>query len=124
LESINIGTAGHFELADPSAEGGPQLEPLLTSSERAALMPAVRFQFLSDPGELLYDFMPTGERYALAARLSGPISTAFPDGPPSEESDSESDGGEDGAEAADAAGGDEATGSERDGDAEPKHLAS
>ena len=79
LETVNIGTAGRFTAA---GDGGAQLEPLVMSSERAALVPAVRFQFLSDPGELLNDFRPSGERYVLAARLSGPLESAFPDGPP------------------------------------------
>src|SRR5690606_5838016 len=76
------GTAGHFRKA---AEDGASLDPLVTSSERAALVPAVRFQFLSDPGELLNDFRPSGEQYVLAARLSGRLETAFPDGPPAED---------------------------------------
>src|SRR5690606_37778874 len=79
LEKIHIGTAGHFTTA---GDDGPQLEPLVTSSERATTVPAVRFQFLSDPGELLNDFRPSGERYVLAARLNGPLESAFPDGPP------------------------------------------
>ena len=91
LETINIGTAGHFKAA---REDGPELTPLITSSERAALVPAIRFQFLSDPGQLLNDFVPSGERYVLAARLSGRLETAFPDGPPS-------DADENGDEAAD-----------------------
>ncbi|HEX6994808.1 MAG TPA: Gldg family protein [Gammaproteobacteria bacterium] len=92
LETINIGTAGHFESAD---EDGPQLVPLITSSERAALVPAIRFQFLSDPGELLNDFMPSGERYVLAARLSGRLETAFPDGPPDDAADADGDEADD-----------------------------
>src|SRR5690606_32620491 len=79
LESLNIGTAGHFT---STGENGATLEPLVTSSERATTMPAARFQLLSDPGELQHDFMPSGERYVLAARLSGRLETAFPDGPP------------------------------------------
>src|SRR5690606_23584195 len=41
LESLNIGTAGRFKSAD---DNGAALEPLVTSSERASLMPAARFQ--------------------------------------------------------------------------------
>src|SRR5690606_37389073 len=96
LETVNIGTAGHFRLAasgdaDEKAEptgDRPRLVPLITSSDRAALVPAIRFQFLTDPGELLADFAPSGERYVLAARLEGPLRTAFPDGPPRRDDDS------------------------------------
>ena len=84
LGSINLGTAGHFTLAEGT---GVTLVPLLTSSTESALFDASRFQFLPDPGELLNEFAATGERYVLAARLEGPLTTAFPNGPPSAEDD-------------------------------------
>jgi ABC-type uncharacterized transport system involved in gliding motility auxiliary subunit len=79
LSSINMGTPGHFTLADDATA---KLTPLLTSSPEAAIMPASRFQFLPDPGDLLNGFSPTGTQYVLAARLEGPLKSAFPDGPP------------------------------------------
>ena len=79
LGSINLGTAGHFTLAEDS---GVTLVPLLSSSTESALFDSSRFQFLPDPGELLNEFAVTGESYVLAARLEGPLTTAFPDGPP------------------------------------------
>lgn len=103
LESINLGTPGHFTAA---GEGGATLTPLLTSSAQAAVMPADRFQFLADPGELLNDFAPTGERYVLAARLEGPLRTAFPNGPPDDAGAAEGSGSE--AEAAESDESDEA----------------
>ena len=42
----------------------------------------MRFQFLPDPGELLNGFKATGMQYTVAARLEGPLKSAFPDGPP------------------------------------------
>jgi len=121
LETINIGTAGHFTV---TGENGPELEPLVQSSERASLMPAVRFQFLSDPGELVRDFRPSGERYVLAARLSGRLETAFPGGPPGEAgADDAAD--EDGNEAESAADADDAAADENAADDdEVEHLAS
>jgi ABC-type uncharacterized transport system involved in gliding motility auxiliary subunit len=80
LGSVNLGMAGYFTLAEGAAT---KLTPLLKSSAEAATLPAERFQFLPDPGELLNGFAPTGEQYVLAARLEGPLKTAFPDGPPS-----------------------------------------
>jgi ABC-type uncharacterized transport system involved in gliding motility auxiliary subunit len=79
LGSVNLGLAGYFTLADGAAT---TLTPLLTSSDEASTLPAARFQFLPDPGELLNDFKPTGTKYVLAARLEGPLKTAFPDGAP------------------------------------------
>ncbi len=87
LGSVNLGLAGHFTLADGATE---TLTPLLQSSEESALLPTARFQFLSDPEQLLGDFSPTGMKYTLAARLEGSLKTAFPDGPPKPPSDKES----------------------------------
>src|SRR5690606_27180114 len=69
------------------------LTPLATSSSEAAVLPSSRFQFLPDPRELLGQFAPSGEEYVIAARLEGKLATAFPDGPPS--ADDESDAGPD-----------------------------
>jgi ABC-type uncharacterized transport system involved in gliding motility auxiliary subunit len=79
LSSVNLGVAGHFELADGATA---KLTPLLTSSAESEAMPAERFQFLPDPAELLNGFTPSGKEYVLAARLEGPLKTAFPDGAP------------------------------------------
>ena len=79
LGSINLGTPGHFTVTEGAA---PSLTPLLTSSNEAAVLPADRFQFLPDPGELLNGFAPTGMQYVLAARLEGTLLSAYPDGPP------------------------------------------
>ena len=82
LGTVNFGVAGHFELAEGAKA---TLTPLLKSSVESELMPAERFQFLPDPEELLKGFTPSGKEYTLAARLSGPLSSAFPDGPPAAE---------------------------------------
>jgi len=79
LGSVNVGLAGYFKLAEGAAT---KLTPLLQSSTEAETLPTARFQFLPDPGELLNGFKATGTQYALAARLEGPLKTAFPDGPP------------------------------------------
>lgn len=84
LGSINFGTAGHFTLAE---DASVSLVPLMTSSPDSDLIDAIRFQFLPDPGELLNEFSASGESYVLAARLDGPLTTAFPDGPPTGEAD-------------------------------------
>ena len=79
LGSVNVGLAGSFKLAEGAAT---KLTPLLKSSTEAEMLPAARFQFLPDPGELLNGFKATGTQYTIAARLQGPLKTAFPDGPP------------------------------------------
>ncbi len=79
LSAINLATAGHFQLAEDSAA---TLEPLLSSSEVSATMPATRFNFLPDPSSLQDDFVPLGIEFVLAARVGGVLPSAFPDGPP------------------------------------------
>jgi ABC-type uncharacterized transport system involved in gliding motility auxiliary subunit len=82
LGSVNFGIAGHFELAEGAKA---TLSPLLRSSVESQVMPADRFQFLPDPEELLSGFTPSGKEHILAARLSGPLTSAFPDGAPAAE---------------------------------------
>ena len=79
LGSINLGTAGHFSVAENATI---ELVPLLVSSNQAAELPTSQFQFLADPETLLDGFMPSGEQYVFAARIAGRLTTAFPDGPP------------------------------------------
>ena len=81
LEVINLATSGSLA-AKPGAT--TTLEPLLSSSTSAAPVPAERFNALTDPSALRDGFRPTGTRYILAARLTGPIESAFPNGAPPE----------------------------------------
>ncbi|WP_137974304.1 Gldg family protein [Pseudomonas sp. F(2018)] len=77
LESLNIATAGIIE---PVEGAKTQFVPLLQSSEYAMPFDAARFATLANPEELIRDLEPTGERYAIAARISGPAQSAFPEG--------------------------------------------
>jgi ABC-type uncharacterized transport system involved in gliding motility auxiliary subunit len=79
LDVINMATSGSLS-ARPGAT--TTLEPLLLSSTSAAPLPAERFNALSDPSTLRDGFKPTGTRYILAARLTGPVASAFPQGAP------------------------------------------
>jgi len=81
LETINMATAG-FLLPKPGAK--TSFEPLLMSSTEAAPIPASRFVALADPQTLRDGFKPTGIRYALAARVTGNLDSAFPGGPPAD----------------------------------------
>ncbi|HSH27160.1 MAG TPA: Gldg family protein, partial [Wenzhouxiangella sp.] len=68
LDAVNLASPGRLQLT----EGSPlAMEPLMQSSEQAGLMDASRLQFLADPSELIDQMGATGERYTLAARLSG-----------------------------------------------------
>jgi ABC-type uncharacterized transport system involved in gliding motility auxiliary subunit len=79
LEVINLATAGYLA---PRAGAKTTFEPLLQSSTSAGLIPAERFNALTDPATLRDGFKPTGTRYAIAARISGPLESAYPQGAP------------------------------------------
>ena len=77
LENINLSTAGILDVAE---DASVDVEPLISSSTFAMPMEALQFQFLSDPNDLMQGFEPTGEKYLVAARLSGSAPSAFPEG--------------------------------------------
>ena len=76
LGTINLSSVGSFALADDATV---VLEPLLQSSASASMIDAERLRYTLDPNELYADFSPTGERYAVAVRLTGSLASAFPD---------------------------------------------
>jgi ABC-type uncharacterized transport system involved in gliding motility auxiliary subunit len=80
LSNVNVATAGSLE---PVKGASVKFEPLLQSSTDAELLPVERFRMLFDPATLRDGFKPTGVRYTIAARVTGNVHTAFPDGPPS-----------------------------------------
>ena len=80
LGTINAAMAGRLRLAEDSET---DFEPLLTSSTASEVMPASRFSFLPDPRTLQDGFVSGGEAMVVAARFSGPLPSAFPDGKPS-----------------------------------------
>ena len=80
LNVINLSTAGSFKKLDDSAT---TFQALLYSSAFSESMPATQFSFLPDPSTLQSNFVPDENKYALAGRISGNLTTAFPDGSPS-----------------------------------------
>ena len=79
LETINVSSTGVIA----PAEGATTLfEPLMQSSSNSMLMEAALLQDITEPSILFDEFEPTAESYTLAARISGVIDSAFPDGPP------------------------------------------
>lgn len=85
---INLGTVGHLE-AVPGAT--TTIIPLISSSTDSMLIPVDEVQYQPDMDRLLRDFDPTPQQYVIAARITGPAQTAFPDGPPADDEDTESD---------------------------------
>lgn len=79
LNMIHLATAGSLKARE---DAPASFEPLLTSSANSQMMPATRFSFVPDPSALQDGFVASGEEKVLAARLSGTLPSAFPNGPP------------------------------------------
>lgn len=79
LTQVTMDTAG---ILRPKKDADVRFEPLIRSSTRAAPIPVQRFSQLTDPATLREGFKPTGESYTVAARVTGTVKTAFPNGPP------------------------------------------
>jgi gliding motility-associatede transport system auxiliary component len=82
LDKVNLATVGALA-AHPGAK--TTFEPLLQSSASAAPIPAQRFNALTDPATLRDGFKPTGIRYTIAARITGPVDSAYPQGAPADQ---------------------------------------
>jgi len=79
LQLLNIATAGALK---PHMGATTKFVPLITSSTNAMLMDAIQIRVTQNPQDLIRRFEATGEKFNIAARVSGPAKTAFPDGPP------------------------------------------
>jgi ABC-type uncharacterized transport system involved in gliding motility auxiliary subunit len=91
LNTINVGIAGSLSVAEDSAV---TMEPLLSTSAASGILATTRFSFLPDPSSLYDGFVQSGEAYVIAARFSGELPSAFPDGPPATDVSSDDDTGE------------------------------
>jgi len=83
LRLLNFGTPGFFEVADGATV---TVEPLITSTTSSGPFPADMVRRDPKPADILQQFKPQDKSYILAARLSGTVNSAFPDGPPKDES--------------------------------------
>jgi ABC-type uncharacterized transport system involved in gliding motility auxiliary subunit len=79
LETVNVSAAGYLSLNDQSSL---LMQPLISSSDGAEAVESMLFQFSQDPQALFDQFDGNGAARVIAARLSGPIKTAFPEGRP------------------------------------------
>jgi len=82
LGNVTLATAGALS---PVEGAKTRFTPLIRSSNEAMLIDAARVAFAPNPAGLLADFKPAGKSFVLAARISGDITTAFPQGPPKKE---------------------------------------
>jgi ABC-type uncharacterized transport system involved in gliding motility auxiliary subunit len=80
LGNITFATPGYLQ---PLENATTTFRSLIETTENAALFEAKRLlDPNADPQDLLRDYVPVGNPMVLAARIEGPVKTAFPDGPP------------------------------------------
>ena len=92
IESMNLASAGSLRPKDGATT---KFTPLITSSPEAMLIDTEKLKDRPDFFGLIREFKPSGVPYTLAARISGPVPSAFPDGPPSDKTaKKDGDGGE------------------------------
>jgi gliding motility-associatede transport system auxiliary component len=77
LESINVSSAGYFELSKDVKD--EKLTPLIQTTGDATTAASDKLKFLQDPSALYADYKAGGEHLIVAARLSGKFKTAFPE---------------------------------------------
>ena len=88
LGNVTFGTAGVLRAREGATT---QFLSLIRTSDQAKRYPQSAVGALSDPEALLDGYTPEGEPLTLAARVSGPARSAFPDGapPPSDDAQGE-----------------------------------
>lgn len=90
LGNITLATAGSIvEKGDVDTD----IVPLIESGEKSMQIDTKKLGFLSEPENLVREFKPEG-KFTIAARITGPVKTAFPDGKPKDEDIEEGDNNE------------------------------
>ncbi|KZD12591.1 GldG family protein [Oceanibaculum pacificum] len=79
LQQLSFATAGAVSLKDGASLA---MTPLVSSSPLAQMIPVARIRPRPDPMRLLRDYKPGDQQRVLAARFTGPLTSAFPEGAP------------------------------------------
>jgi ABC-type uncharacterized transport system involved in gliding motility auxiliary subunit len=79
LKSINMGSSGIIEQLEGSTV---TFTPLFETSSESMKMSSALLEIQRDPADMLSSFVSGDARLALAARISGKATTAYPDGMP------------------------------------------
>nr|VFJ68074.1 MAG: ABC-type uncharacterized transport system involved in gliding motility, auxiliary component [Candidatus Kentron sp. FW] len=82
LDTIVLATPGRFQAIEGK---GTRLLPLLRTTTNAMEFDTARVKFLTDPQSLLQGYRGSGQEYTLAARITGQVQSAFPQGVPEED---------------------------------------
>ncbi|MDH5429418.1 MAG: Gldg family protein [Nitrospirota bacterium] len=81
VPAITMASAG---ILQRKGDVGTELTPLIQSDEAAMKIDASTLSFMPDLGSILSSYKPEGIKMMVAARVTGKVKTAFPDGKPNE----------------------------------------
>ncbi len=81
LTDINLGTVGAIKKREGATT---ELLPLIQTTNDTMQIPLTKITGNPNPDDLLRDFARSGERFIVAARIRGPIKSAFPAGVPAQ----------------------------------------
>jgi ABC-type uncharacterized transport system involved in gliding motility auxiliary subunit len=76
--TIQMASAG---ILSPKDGATTKFQPLIRTSDQSMEIAADQVRLQPDPAKLLEDFKPSGQRLTLAARVSGPVKSAFDKAP-------------------------------------------
>src|SRR6185312_1359124 len=79
LQAVNLASVGALT---PLKGATTKFTPLIQSSDLAMPIDGEEARSKIQPQQLMASIGATGEHYVIAARVSGPVKTAFPNGPP------------------------------------------
>ena len=79
LTDLNLGTVGAIRHAKDATT---TLLPLVQTTDDTMEIPVSKVQGAPNPNVLLRDFVKSGQVFTIAARIGGPVRTAFPGGAP------------------------------------------
>jgi ABC-type uncharacterized transport system involved in gliding motility auxiliary subunit len=94
VNTVNFATAGFLTKkaaekpkegeAAPAPTAADQMvfTPIIQSTTNSQLLNPAALISITDPTTIIANFQPSGNQYAIAARLSGTLTTAFPSGDP------------------------------------------
>ncbi|MDH5328079.1 MAG: Gldg family protein [Gammaproteobacteria bacterium] len=79
LDQITLASGGQLQAKSGATT---QFTPLMETSDKAMSVDTSRVQFRPDPMGLLNSYQPGGKKLTLAARVTGEVKSAFPNGAP------------------------------------------
>jgi len=115
LQELRLNSPGNLR---PTGDAETKFTPLVQSSEESMEIEAGMLQFRPNPDSLMRNFVPGFQKLTLAARVTGEVASAFPDGDPTAPAATEEPGAEEPATDVE-----EEPGETEDEETESTHLA-